>query len=213
MSGETWKKSVSSVSETVFPGISLHEKPGLQSEIVSSLPLQMSLYFNVFFFPVWLATTVVMMTVKVSSHFTSLYNYSHFKIFLIFQFECLTSLYRFIAVTVQVSATGIEILRIYLGYFGNLTEKIPEVAGFWMLSILLQLPLQTFLIANRELLLEPIEYTVQTIMLILLISQLIIGYFALRLAARHQAMKFHLMQFQTEKKSEVNLGFENDHED
>lgn len=65
MSGETWKRTLSSVSETVFPGISLHEKAGLQSEIVSSVPLQMSLYFNVFFFPVWLTTTVVMMSVKV----------------------------------------------------------------------------------------------------------------------------------------------------
>lgn len=113
-----------------------------------------------------------------------------------------------------MSATGIEILRIYLGYFGNLTEKIPEVAGFWMLSILLQLPLQTFLLASTQLLLEPIEYTVQTIMLILLVSQLIIGYFALQLAARHQARKFHLLQLHSEnKKSEVNLGFVNDDED
>ena len=107
--------------------------------------------------------------------------------------------------------SGIEILRLYLGYLGNLTEKIPEVAAFWMLSILLQLPMQIFLISSRQLLLSPIEYTVQGIMLIFLISQLFVGYFALRLAARHQAKKFHLLRLQkNSNKFEMNLGFEND---
>lgn len=105
--------------------------------------------------------------------------------------------------TVQVAVSGIEILRLYLGYFGNLTEKIPEVAGFWMLSILLQLPLQLFLISSQELYLEPIEYTVQSIMIILLVSQLGIGYFALREAARHQSRRFHLMKLETNQKSEA----------
>ncbi|KAK6625424.1 hypothetical protein RUM43_005722 [Polyplax serrata] len=188
MSGETWRKRVSSFSETVFPGISLHEH-GLRSEIVSSLPLQMSLYFNFYFFPVWLATTVTMLLTK---------------------FECLTSLYKLIAVAVNVAVAGIEVLRIYLGYFGNLTENIPEVAAFWMLSVLLQLPMEIFLIASRQLLLRSIEYTVQGIMIIFLVSQLVIGYFALRLAARHQAKKFHLLRMQKSKKSQVNLGFEAD---
>lgn len=66
MSVETWKRTLSGVSETVFPGISLKIKTELQNVVVSSLPLQMSLYFNVFFFPIWLATVIVMMTTKVS---------------------------------------------------------------------------------------------------------------------------------------------------
>lgn len=111
---------------------------------------------------------------------------------------------------VYIAAAGIEILRIYLGYFGNLTEKIPEVAAFWMLSILLQLPMQTFLIASSQLLLKPIEYTVQGIMIVFLLSQLFIGYFALRSAARHQAKKFHLLRLNKSKKAEVNLGFESE---
>lgn len=114
--------------------------------------------------------------------------------------------------TVQGAATIIEILRIYLGYIGNLTEKIPEVAGFWMLSILLQLPLQLFLIASRHIYISPIEYTVQGIMIIFLLSQILIGYFALKLAARHQARKFHMLRMQSSKKAEDNLGFEDDKE-
>lgn len=35
-------------------------------EIISSLPLQMSLYFNVYFFPFWWLSTVVMLHLKVS---------------------------------------------------------------------------------------------------------------------------------------------------
>ncbi|KAL0273002.1 UNVERIFIED_CONTAM: hypothetical protein PYX00_005783 [Menopon gallinae] len=183
MSAESWKKRVSNVSETIFPGISLHDRIEYRSEIISDLPLQMSLYFNVCFFPVWFITTV---------------------------FQCLTNLYRFIAVTVQVAVTGIEVLRIYLGYFGNLSEKIPEVAGFWMLSILLQLPLQLFLIVNPQLYLKPIEYTVQSIMLVMLVFQLVNGYHVLRYTARCQASKFHLLSMQARKKPEVNLGFEGD---
>jgi hypothetical protein len=36
------------------------------NEIASSLPLQMSLYFNVIFFPVWLITIVIMLQLKVN---------------------------------------------------------------------------------------------------------------------------------------------------
>ena len=44
--------------------------------------------------------------------------------------------------TVLVATTIIEITRLYLGYLGNLTEKVPELAGFWLLTVLLQLPMQ-----------------------------------------------------------------------
>lgn len=36
------------------------------NEVVSSLPLQMSLYFNVYFFPFWWLSIVVMLHLKVS---------------------------------------------------------------------------------------------------------------------------------------------------
>jgi len=36
------------------------------NEILSSLPLQMSLYFNVYFFPFWWLSTVVTLHLKVS---------------------------------------------------------------------------------------------------------------------------------------------------
>ena len=35
-----------------------------------------------------------------------------------------------------------QVVRLYLGYLGNLGERVPELAGFWLLTILLQLPMQ-----------------------------------------------------------------------
>ena len=41
-----------------------------------------------------------------------------------------------------------QVVRLYLGYLGNLGEKVPELAGFWLLTILLQLPMQVCIICK-----------------------------------------------------------------
>nr|CAD7198552.1 unnamed protein product [Timema douglasi] len=176
---ETWKRTVTSFSDRLFPGLS-YPHPYSESdyiyfgnEIISSLPLQMSLYFNVLFFPIWLITVAVMLHVK---------------------YDCLSNMYRFIVVTILVAVIGIECLRLYLGYLGNLSEKIPELAGFWMLSLLLQFPLQIFLFANERTVPQVVERAVQGVMLSLLVVELVSGFIALRRAARHQTKRFHLLQ-------------------
>uniref|UniRef100_A0A8D8PM25 Transmembrane protein 17 n=1 Tax=Cacopsylla melanoneura TaxID=428564 RepID=A0A8D8PM25_9HEMI len=73
------------------------------NEVVSSLALQMSLYFNVIFCPVWLATIFFLLYLK---------------------YDQLSMLYRLINVTVLVLVSVIECLRLYLGYIGNLGEKV-----------------------------------------------------------------------------------------
>ncbi|XP_065445816.1 transmembrane protein 17 isoform X4 [Chrysemys picta bellii] len=75
----------------------------LDNEIVSSLPLQMSLYFNLYFFPFWWVSSVVMLQLK---------------------YPVLPDYYKFILVTVIVLASLIEAIRLYLGYMGNLQEKV-----------------------------------------------------------------------------------------
>ena len=72
------------------------------------------------------------------------------------KYHLLNYLYKFVLVTVIVAVIIIELVRLYLGYLGNLTEKVPELAGFWLLTILLQLPLQGFLLLNTDLILVPI---------------------------------------------------------
>ena len=135
-----------SVSETVFPGITT--SAGMQyantmemasiklgNQLVSNLPLQMVLYLNVIYFPCWLGVTIMVTSVK---------------------FHLLNYLYKFVLVTILVAVIIIEVVRLYLGYLGNLTEKVPELAGFWLLTILLQLPLQGFLLFNTDQILVPL---------------------------------------------------------
>ncbi|CAB3383017.1 transmembrane protein 17-like [Cloeon dipterum] len=162
----SWRKSVTSLSENVFPGISLNYQG---DSLECSLVLQMLLYFDAVFFPFWALT--------IGSVFQIKYDY-------------LSSTYKFISITMLMSIFVVQILRLYLGYLGNLTEKIPELAAFWMLSVLLQLPMELFLMVSRGIKSTPPEYAVNTILLLLLILQLISGYQALIRAAQHHADRF-----------------------
>ena len=126
---QTTKDTLKQVGNTMFPGITDSYKhsrnqpaklPKIGHEIVTDLPLQMCLFFNLCYFPFWLITSIVIAYVK---------------------FEHLNYLYKFILVTLLVATTIIEITRLYLGYLGNLTEKVPELAGFWLLTVLLQFPM------------------------------------------------------------------------
>ncbi|XP_074983326.1 transmembrane protein 17 isoform X3 [Caretta caretta] len=120
------------------------------NEIVSSLPLQMSLYFNLYFFPFWWVSSVVMLQLK---------------------YPVLPDYYKFILVTVIVLVSLIEAIRLYLGYMGNLQEKVPELAGFWLLSLLLQLPIILFLLFNDGLKIQPLERAVHIIFALFLTFQ------------------------------------------
>ncbi|TKS73212.1 Transmembrane protein 17B [Collichthys lucidus] len=102
--------------------------------VLSSLPLQMSLYFNMWFFPLWWISEIVMLQLK---------------------YPALPDYYKFILVTILIMMTLIEAIRLFLGYAGNLQEKVPELAGFWLLSILLQFPLILFQLFNEAILIQP----------------------------------------------------------
>ena len=97
-------------------------------------------------------------------------------------------------VTILAATTIIEITRLYLGYLGNLTEKVPELAGFWLLTVLLQLPMQGFLLFNEDLVILPMERAANVLMVTMVLLELVIGFIALRKITRHQAKKFHLHQ-------------------
>ncbi|PSN31516.1 Transmembrane protein 17B [Blattella germanica] len=93
-------------------------KEGKGSEIISNATLQMSLYFNIYFFPIWLVTVLLMLDLKV-----------------------------------------------------------PELAGFRMMSLLLQFPLQLFLLVNENTMPFQMEHAVQGIMLSFLVVQIFSGFF------------------------------------
>ncbi|XP_028137315.1 transmembrane protein 17-like [Diabrotica virgifera virgifera] len=149
----------------------------------SNLTLQMSLYFNLIFLPIWSIVIILFMN-------KNYYSYDE--------------LYRYISVTVVSTIFGVELLRIYLGYEGNLKDKIPELAGFWMLSILLQLPLQGFLLFNPYFRMYVLEIIVQAVMFILLCIQLISGYCAIKFTASEQTAVYKLKKQRQQEKAIIN---------
>ncbi|XP_045581794.1 transmembrane protein 17 isoform X1 [Procambarus clarkii] len=165
--------TVETLTGTFFPGVSFSQlgENSYGNEVVSSLPLQMVIYFSALFFPCWCATSVVMMTLK---------------------FQYVTNLYQFILVAIYIALPLIEVIRLYIGYIGNLEEKVPELAGSWLLSLLLQLPLLLFLILVPGTWSLPMDYAVNSIFLIFVIFHLIFGYQAINITAAHQTRLYHM---------------------
>ncbi|OBS78281.1 hypothetical protein A6R68_19330 [Neotoma lepida] len=144
------------------------------NEMVSSLPLQMSLYFNSYFFPLWWVSCIVMLHLK---------------------YSVLPDYYKFIVITVIILITLMEAIRLYLGYMGNLQEKVPELAGFWLLSLLLQLPLILFLLLNEGLRTLPLEKAIHIIFTVFLTFQVISAFLTLKKMVNQLAARFHLQDF------------------
>ncbi|NXJ84744.1 TMM17 protein, partial [Trogon melanurus] len=70
--------------------------------VLASLPLQMMLYFNVYYFPVWCVAEGMMLQLK---------------------YDLLPWHYQFLLVTAFLILSAAEGSRLYLGYVGNLQER------------------------------------------------------------------------------------------
>ncbi|XP_077971511.1 transmembrane protein 17-like [Styela clava] len=143
------------------------------NEILTNLPLQMTMYFNVYLFPFWFTTYCVMLGVK--------YSY-------------LGGTFKVILIAMLILYTLIEIARLYLGYIGNLQEKVPELAGFLLLSAP-QIVLILILLAHPDVILLPMEGVMHTILLLMIVIELLSGLSTLSAMTRQQATKFRLQQF------------------
>ncbi|NWU44403.1 TMM17 protein, partial [Hylia prasina] len=143
-------------------------------EILSSLPLQMSLYFNVYFFPFWWLVTVAILYLK---------------------YPVLSDYYKFILVTIMILVSLTELIRLYLGYVGNLLEKVPELAGFWLLTLLPQLPAILFLLFNEDLQIHSLERAFHIIFAAFLSFQVVAAFFTLRRMVNTLATRFRLTEF------------------
>ncbi|XP_041879970.1 transmembrane protein 17B-like isoform X1 [Corvus kubaryi] len=116
-------------------------------EVLSSLPLQVMLYFNVYYFPVW----------------------------------CL--------------AEGIM-----------LHLKVPELAGFLLLSFLIQLPLLLFLLTDSQVIHLPLEVPMHSLFLAFLLIEIVAAFLALRTMTKQLAAQFYLRQFQEGGRGRLELG-------
>ncbi|KAK3085005.1 hypothetical protein FSP39_022773 [Pinctada imbricata] len=174
------RRTVTTVTDVLFPvAKSAHDPQKHQilkagNEYVSNLPLQIALYFNAFFSPFWLISTIVIMEIK---------------------YPYLSSLYNIMLIAIYIVYTIIEVIRLYIGFLGNLTERVPELAGSWLLTLLIQFPLILLLVFNDEALLLPLERAVHIIEALFVLFEVICGYFAVRTMVNYQVTKFHLRQF------------------
>ncbi|XP_015516776.1 transmembrane protein 17B [Neodiprion pinetum] len=172
-----WKDTVISASDRIFPGLAYHNRikefHDIGNVIKSSLPLQMALYFNTWLFPFWFFISLNLLDQK---------------------YHKLSDIYKFITVGVFVIVAVSECIRLYLGYLGNLAEKIPELACFWLISTLIQFPLQMFTLVDGRMLPGRGEHVVNSVMLVFLLTEIITGTIALRNSANHHAKRFYLAQ-------------------
>lgn len=73
--------------------------------------------------------------------------------------------------------------------------QVPELAGFWLLTLLLQLPVILFLLFNEGLNIQPLERSVNIIFALFLIFQVIAAFVTLKRMVNKLAAHFHLNEF------------------
>ncbi|XP_017196227.1 transmembrane protein 17 isoform X2 [Oryctolagus cuniculus] len=167
------RQRLGNFSRTVFSdstrtGPEYNEGP--DNEMVSSLALQMSLYFNTYFFPLWWVSCIMMLQLKVSLRFS----------------VCRGP---FCAPLMLLHCPEME----WSQYFFK--PQVPELAGFWLLSLLLQLPLILFLLFNEGLTNLPLEKAIHIIFTIFLTFQVVSAFLTLRKMVNQLATRFHLQDF------------------
>ncbi|TFK04696.1 mitogen-activated protein kinase kinase kinase 2 [Platysternon megacephalum] len=73
---------------------------------------------------------------------------------------------------------------------------VPELAGFLLLSFLIQLPLLLFLLTDEHIIRLPLETAVHIIYLVFLASEITAAFFALKVMTRQLTTQFYLKQFE-----------------
>lgn len=73
--------------------------------------------------------------------------------------------------------------------------QVPELAGFWLLSLLLQLPIILFLLFNEGLKIQPLERAVHIVFALFLTFQVIAAFVTLKRMVNKLATHFRLNEF------------------
>ncbi|CAH2232734.1 jg15482 [Pararge aegeria aegeria] len=90
---------------------------------------------------------------------------------------------KYLSITVFTLLTVIESVRLYLGHYGNLSCRVPELAGFLMLTTLMQMPLVTFFLFNPYLENTPTEIILHAGLWIITIFEIVFCFMALKQAS------------------------------
>lgn len=169
--------------------MSTHDK---YEEIVSSLGLQISLYFH------WRYSII-------------------FIIFYFIKYLWINDDNIFIPI-ITILWSIIEIIRIYLGYAGNLSEQVPHLFGFLFLTIFPQMILIIIILIltfntnndnnNHNYII--IDKILNIFQILFIIFQLIFGYIAIKNVINSQTLKFKLRTSQRAKQKKSKLLGNND---
>ncbi|EFO28150.2 hypothetical protein LOAG_00330 [Loa loa] len=146
-------------------------------EVLSSLPLQIALHYNVCLAPFWTIGLIVGLISKM--HYLSV---THLVVLLTLLF-----------ITVIV-----EFVRLFLGYYGNLGEKISALSGFWVTSIVLQVPIAAFSFLNINIP-TPLEQILSFYHGLFLLIEIIAGFLVIRKISHYQMAKFKERVLEEEK--------------
>ncbi|EFX85355.1 hypothetical protein DAPPUDRAFT_300429 [Daphnia pulex] len=171
MGRQSVQNVLESFSDRIFPGLSdipqdfsfVSGQSDIVYDVQSSLVLQMSLYFNLVYYPVWLA---IILASFVAKH------------------QCF-GWFSYLLLGIGVSACCVtEATRIYLGMSGNLSEQVAELSTFWFTTLLVQLPLVTIILIVALSLSQILEIVALSISSLLMAVQLCVSFTTLRNVAR-----------------------------
>lgn len=73
---------------------------------------------------------------------------------------------------------------------------MPELAGFLLLSFLIQLPLLLFLLMDSQVIHLPLEVPMHSLFLAFLLIEIVAAFLALRTMTKQLVAQFYLRQFQ-----------------
>lgn len=123
------------------------------------LILQMSIYFHACLTLPWMVIHVIGLSKKYSS---------------------LNVTYQFLGVTGFGIMFFLEIPRLLSGYFGNMLQKPALIMGFWLITTLITLPIQSFFLFAGNAKNIPLEVIVDSIIVIFLVIESIAGVFSVK---------------------------------
>lgn len=147
------------------------------NEILSSLPLQMLLYVNMYTYPVWVIITLTATLWKLTYIHTG-------------------SFHQFLMLALWAVFVFVEPIRIMWGYHGNLRERVPQLAGHLLFSIFPIIPAIVFFMTFQNVISDgfalPIETALNILYGLIVLPQLVFGYKAAKTFIRAQAAEFFL---------------------
>lgn len=132
---------------------------------LSSLPLQVTLHFNLLFSIVY--------TILVGATCTSKVLYYNKKV----------------AISNIIVWLVFEVVRLYYGISGNINEKVPELSAYLLITIFPQIPFALYF-AYIQPVLFPVDPILGTLMLLLLLFQIWEGLSTTRRLIRSQTAQF-----------------------